>query len=163
MSCATLQIMAKYTGQILKATTSTTVGVGALSISTTGSAQTHRAKLLEFFCGSDAATLGTSNFRWEIQRSTTTATGTAAGVNALDPSDSTVNWDLKSNLSANGTLTANAIMMTIAIAEQATFRYVANPGSEIVIPGTPSNGLHFMTPVCGNTPSAAAQILFEEL
>lgn len=154
--------MAKYTGQIAKSVTSTTVGVG--SVETVGS-PTRRIKLLEFICGSDAATLGTSNFRWEIQRNTAAATGTTVTPVALDPSDPTGNVfsTLKTNLSANGTLTSGAIMLTIPISQQATFRYVANPGSEIVVPATTSNGLHFMTPVTGNTPSAAAQVTFEEV
>lgn len=152
--------MAQYTAQISKATTSTSVGVGSLEAP--GSSP-RRIKLLEFLCGSDAATLGTSNFRWEFQRSTTGATaGSTPTPNPLDPADAACVSVIKSSLSANGTLTSGAIMMTIAISEQATFRWVANPGSEIVIPATASNGLHFMTPVCGNTPSTAAQVTFAE-
>lgn len=152
--------MAKWTGQILKATTSTTVGVGSLEALSSG---VRRLRLLELLVGSDAATLGTSNFRWEVQRSTTTATGTSVTPNALDPADTTAaNAVMKSNLSANGTLTSGAIMLTIAIAEQVTFRWVAPPGGEILVPASPNNGLHFMTPVCGNTPSAAGQITFED-
>jgi hypothetical protein len=152
--------MAKYTAPIAKATTSTSIGVGSLEAP--GSSQ-RRIKLLEFLCGSDAATLGTSNFRWEFNRSTTTATaGTTPTISQLDPADAACVSVVKGNLSANGTLTSGAIMMTIAMSEQATFRWVANPGSEIVIPASANNGIHFMTPVCGNTPSAAAQVTFEE-
>lgn len=152
--------MAKWTGQILKATTSTTVGVGSLENPGSG---VRRIRLLEFLAGSDAATLGTSNFRWEIQRSTTTATGTSVTPQALDPADPSTSTIIKSNLTANGTLTSNTIMGTLPIAEQVTFRWVAPPGGEIVIPAVANNGLHFMTPVCGNTPSAAAQIVFEDV
>lgn len=155
--------MAKFTGQILKSVTSTTVGVGSVEMAGT---PTRRCKLLEFICGSDAASLGTANFRWEFQRSTTGATGTSVTPKALDPGDAAMEntyTTVKSNLSANGTLTSGAIMMTIAMSEQATVRYVANPGGEIIIPATTSNGLHFLTPVCGNNPSTAAQITVEEL
>jgi hypothetical protein len=151
--------MAKWTGQILKAVTSTSIGVGALAAA---SSSARRLKLTEFLCGSDAATLGTSNFRWEFQRSTTAATGTAIAYSGLDPSEGSGGSVLQGNLSANGTLTTNALMMTIAISQQATFRWVANPGSEIIIPATANAGLHFMTPVCGNTPSAAAHVIWDE-
>lgn len=156
---------ARWTGQILKPVTSTTVGVGSLEQS---GGTPRRLKLLEFLCGSDAATLGTSSFRWEVQRSTSAATGTSVSPNVLDGhifggSESGTSALIKSSLTANGTLTSGAIMLTIAIAEQATFRWVANPGYEIVIPSSANNGLHFMTPVCGNTPSAAAQVTFEDV
>lgn len=148
--------MPKFTGQITKSVTSTSVGVGSLENPNTGA---NRLLVLEFLCGSDAAALGTSNFRWELQRSTTAATGTGVNSNPLDPSDTiTPNCNLKSNLSANGTLTSGAIMLTIAMSEQATVRFVANPGSEIIVPATGFNGIHFMTPVCGNNPSTAAQV-----
>lgn len=151
--------MAKWTAQILKSVTSTSVGIGALA---SGSSAARRVKLTEFICGSDAATLGTANFRFEFQRSSTLPTGTTITQQALDLGDQNFNAQVFSNLSANGTLTSGAIMMTIPMSEQATVRFVANPGSEIVIPGSANNGLHFMTPVCGNNPSVAAQVTFEE-
>lgn len=154
---------ARWTGQIAKAVTSTTVGVGSLE----GTSSTNRNRLTEFLCGSDAATLGTANFRWEIRRSTTISTGTAVALNRLDGQALTADeggktTNLISNLTANGTLTSGAIMLTIAMAEQATFRWVANPGCEIVIPASSAAGLHFMTPVCGNTPAAVAQVTYED-
>lgn len=149
--------MGNWTGQVLKATTSTTVGVGSLE---NPSSSTRRLLVMEFIVGSDAATLGTSNFRWELNRSTSTATGTSITPQALDLSDTSTTALIKSNLSANGTLTSGAIMETLAIAEQVTFRWVAPPGSPIIIPAVANNGIHWMTPVCGNTPSAAVQITF---
>lgn len=156
------------TAQISKAVTSTTVGVGSMQNGGT----TRRLLLTEFICGSDAATLGTANFRWQIQRSTTGATGTtvtAAATNYLDGHTLDISeigvfssGGIISNLTANGTLTANAILLTIALAEPATFRWVANPGFEIVVPATTNAGLHFLTPVCGGTPSVAAQITCED-
>lgn len=151
--------MAKYANQILKGTTSTTVGVGSLECP--GSTP-RRIKLCEFLPGSDAATLGTSNWRWEVNRSTSAATGTAVTPNALDPADAAAVSLIKSNLTVQGTNTAGAIPLTIPLNQQATFRWVANPGFEIVVPATNNAGLHFNTPVAGGTPSAAATITFEE-
>jgi len=151
--------MAKFGGQFLKATTSTTVGVASLEAA---SASPRRVKLCELVLGSDAGTLGTSNFRWDVNRSTTTATGTTVTPNALDPADTTLTAIIKSNLTVQGTNTAGAIPLSIPLSQQATFRWVANPGFEIVIPGSASNGLHVNTPVAGNTPSAAGTIIAEE-
>lgn len=150
--------------QLLKPVTSTTVGVGMISNGTL-----RRILLTEFLCGSDAATLGTSNFRWEINRSTSVASGTSVFPTYVDGhalGGSEVDFSsvasCKSNLTANGTLTSGAIMLTIALAQQATFRWVANPGFEIVIPATSGAGIHFLTPVCAGNPSVAAQVTCED-
>lgn len=151
--------MAKYANQILKATTSTTIGVGSLEAPTSSF---RRVRLCELICGSDAATLGTSNFRWEVQRSTTASTGTSVTPEPLDSAEAACAAVLKSNLTVQGTNTAGKIPLTIPLNEQATFRWVANPGFEIIIPATANNGLHFNTPVSGGTPSAAATVVFDE-
>lgn len=151
--------MAKFGAQFLKATTSITVGVASLEAA---AATPRRIKLCELIVGSDAGTLGTSNFRFDINRSTATATGTTVTPNALDPADTTLTSIVKSNLTAQGTNTAGAIPLCIPLSQQATFRWVANPGFEIVIPATASNGLHFNTPIAGNTPSAAGSLIAEE-
>lgn len=151
--------MALYGNQLLRTTSSTTLGVGSLECP--GSSP-RRLRLSELIIGSDAATLGTSNFRFEVQRSTAAATGTAITPEPLDPADAACVALMKSNLSVQGTNTAGKIPITIPLNEQATFRWVANPGSEIVVPATANNGLHINTPVAGNTPSAHASIIFSE-
>ncbi len=153
--------MPKLLATIQKAVTSTTVGVGSLAVASSGSAR--RIRFSEFICGSDAATLGTSNFRWELSRSTTIGTGTAFAAQPLDTGDTVYGTDVRTSLTANGTITSASSVLTIAISQQATFRWVAAPGGEILIPGTSSAGIHFMTPVCGNTPSAVGHLFFEEL
>jgi hypothetical protein len=151
--------MAKYGNQLLKSTTSITVGVGSIECP---ASSMRRFKLCEAIVGSDAATLGTSNFRFELQRSTTAATGTAVTPEPLDPADAAAVTLLKSSLTVQGTNTSGKIPLTIPLNQQATFRWVANPGFEIVVPASASNGLHLNTPVSGNTPSAVASLIFEE-
>lgn len=151
--------MAKYANQVLKTTTSTTIGIGSLEAP---ASSPRRISLSELIVGSDAGTLGTSNFRFELQRSTTAATGTAVTPEPLDPADAACSALLKSSLTVQGTNTAGKIPLTIPLSQQATFRWVANPGFEIIIPATASNGLHLNTPVAGNTPSAAATLVFSE-
>lgn len=152
--------MPKFAAQISKAVTSTSVGVGSVEVPNGGS---HRFKLLEFEFGSDAATLGTSTFRLEIQRSTTpgSSTNLVTPIPIDDPNDLAF-FQPKKELTANGTLSGSPLL-TMAIAEQATFRYVAYPGYEIVVPSVSMAGIHFLTPVCGNTPSVAIHLLVEGL
>lgn len=151
--------MASYGNQVLKSTTSTSVGVGSIECAGTGM---RRFKLCDLIVGSDAATLGTSNFRFEVQRSTSAATGTAVTPEPLDPADAAAVTLIKSNLTVQGTNTAGKIPLTIPLNQQATFRWVPQPGREIVVPANANAGLHINTPVSGNTPSAVASFVFEE-
>ena len=148
--------MAKYAAQVLKSVTSTTVGVGALVV---GQA---RIRLQELIVGSDAATLGTSNFRFEVRGSTSSPTGTSITPQPLDLADASSSTNVFSNLSANGTLVSGEVLLTMPLDEIVTFRWIAVPGSEIVIPATTGSGIHLMTPVCGNTPSVAAHLVWDE-
>lgn len=151
--------MANYTVQMLKATTSITIGVGSVECPGSGM---RRFKVCDVVVGSDAATLGTSNFRFELQRSTTAATGTAFTPDPRDPADAAAVTLGKSSLTVQGTNTAGKIQLTIPLNQQATFRWVAQPGDEIVVPAVATNGLHVNTPVSGNTPSAVVHLTLME-
>lgn len=151
--------MAKYTVQLLKGTTSTTVGVGAVTCPLTGM---RRFWITDTIFGSDAAALGTSNFRFELNRSTTAPTGTAVTPGTRDPADAAAVTLAFSNLTVQGTNTAGQIQLTVPLNQQATFRWVAQPGDEIIVPATASNGIHVNTPVSGNTPSAVVHMTIWE-
>lgn len=151
--------MASYSNQVLKSTTSLTVGVGSIECPSSGF---RRFKLVDAIMGSDAATLGTSNFRFEFNRSTAAATGTAVTLDPNDPADVAAATLLKSNLTVQGTNTAGKIPLTVPLNEQATFRWVPQPGREIVVPAVANNGLHINTPISGNTPSVVVHVCIEE-
>lgn len=150
--------MAKFPAQFLKATSSTTVGVASIEAA---AATPRRIKLLEMWVGSDAGTLGTSDFRFDLNRITSAATGTGVTIVGCDPADITFTSVVRSNLSANGG-TNTTVALTIPLSQQATVRWVANPGSELVVPAVASNGFNLNTPVAGNTPSVAGTFLAEE-
>lgn len=151
--------MPAYSAQFLKATSSTTVGVASIECP---SSTPRRIKIYELIVGSDATTLGTSDFRFEMNRSTTASTGTSVTPQLLDPADVASSAVVKSNLTVQGTNTAGAILLTIPLNEQATARWIVNPGDELVVPATNNNGFHLNTPVAGGTPSVAGQIFFRE-
>lgn len=151
--------MARYGNQVLKPTTSLTVGVA--SIEEPGSGM-RRIKLYELSAGSDAGTPIDNGLRFEVNRSTTAATGTAVTPEPLDAADAAAVTLFKSNLSVQGTNTAGKIPLQWAQNTRTTYRWVAAPGSEIVIPATANNGLHINTPVAPNTPSVAMSLFVEE-
>src|ERR1700748_908465 len=152
--------MAKFTAAFSKGTTDTTIGVFSLE---TAASSPRRIKLSEVEVGSDATTLGTSAWRFEIQRSTATATGTSVTPQVLDSADANLTSIVKSALSANGTLTSGAIMKRLPLNQQARCRWAAWPGSELAIPASASNGLHLLTPVAGGGLQVAGSLVAEEL
>jgi len=150
--------MAKYGVELQKATTSLTVGMG--SIEAPGSGM-RRVKLYDFIFGS-ASGPADNVFEFEINRSTTAATGTAVTPNPLDVADAAAVTLAKSNNTVQGTNTAGVIPLSTSLNQRATFRWVAAPGSELVIPATASNGFSINTPVASGTPDAHVNVLFEE-
>jgi hypothetical protein len=113
-------------------------GVGYLNAA---AASMRRAKLYDIMFGS-SATPGDTAANWIVQRCTTAPTATAVTPNALDPADT-----LARTIVANGavtvdaTLTANAFLLNVPLNQRATFRWVAAPYGELLIPATASNGL----------------------
>lgn len=151
--------MATYGAEFNKGTTSTTIGVGSLEAAATNM---RRFKLTEAIFGSEA-TPADNVFLFEANRSTTAATGTAVTPNAYDPADTIGAGTLaKENLTVQGTNTAGAVPLAVPLNQRATFRWVAIPGREIMVPATASNGLHFNTPTAVGTVAATISVGFEE-
>lgn len=152
--------MAKYGNRMTKTTMSTTVGVGSLECPGSGF---RRIKLTGAIFGFTSATLGTGNTQWEVNRSTAAATGTALTPSKLDTADSAAVSLIKTNLSVQGTNTTDDVPLAVPLNQQATFRWVANPGEEIVVPALANNGLHFNAPVnANNLTNGFVSIIFEE-
>ncbi len=149
--------MAKYGAELNKATTSVTIGVGAIHVSAT----TRRFKIYDIIFGSEASPSDQA-FLFELNRSTTAPTGTAVTPNPLDPADTAAACVALENLTVQGTNTAGAVPLAVPLNSRATFRWVAAPGSELVAPATANNGFHVNTPTATNTPAATASIMLEE-
>jgi hypothetical protein len=150
--------MPNYGVEFNKATTSTTVGVGAL---TGAGASTRRAKIYDIIFGSEA-TPADQVFLFEINRSTTAPTGTTITPNPLDLADAAATMVANENLTVQGTNTAGSVPLSVPLNQRATFRWVAAPGSEIVTPATAANGVHINTPTASGTPAATVNVMFNE-
>lgn len=77
-----------------------------------------------------------------VQRTTTAGTGGAVVAEALDPDDPASRATVIENLTVEGTAGGIPIFEQI-INQRATYRWVAAPGGEIVLPALASNGLSF--------------------
>ncbi len=149
--------MAKYAFEMNR-TSSTTLAVGSLACDAT---TVRRAKIFDLMFGSEA-TPADNALQWQVQRSTTQPTATSLTPTALDPADAAAIDDATENSTADGTKTANAILLSIPLNQRASYRWVAAPGGELVIPATANNGVHFTTPIQTAAIAVTATCHFEE-
>lgn len=99
---------------------------------------------------------------WSLQRQTAAGTITAVTPRSLDPGNPAASSTAGSNATAEGTITANSDLLTFALNQRATFRWVAPPGGELVIPATANNGIPALTKSAAYTGVAGGVIHFEE-
>jgi hypothetical protein len=126
------------------------------------SAATIRPKIYDILMGSPAAPADNAA-KYVLQRYTAPGTLSAVTPQALDPGD-------PASLAAGGkahsvepTYTANAIMLQWSLNQRATFRWVASPGGEIILPATANNGVGIQVlTVGGSSVVVTSCIHFEE-
>lgn len=136
-----------------------TAGTSILGLT---SAATIRPKIYDLIFGSDATPADNAG-EYVLQRYTAAGTATAVTPRALDPGD-------PASLAAAGevhtvepTYTADAIMLQWAQNQRATFRWVAAPGGEIILPATAANGVGIQViGIAGSAVNMNACIHFEE-
>lgn len=104
------------------------------------SATTIRPRLYDLIIGSDA-TPADNCAQYDIQRTTTVGSGGSAGTPvALDPGDPAALGAFRIADTAEPVYTASTVMLSIAVNQRATFRWVAAPMGEIVLPAA-ANGV----------------------
>jgi len=103
-----------------------------------------RIKFYDFIFGSEASPADNA-FLYIVQRITAAGTSTSVTPSPIDPADAATESDAGENHTIEPTYTANLVMLAIALNQRATFRWVAAPGGEIVIPATASNGIGIQT------------------
>ena len=99
-----------------------------------------RISVYDFIIGSDATPADTG-FEWVVQRSSASGTGTAVVPARLDIADAEMVGDAQENHSIEPTYTATEEVFDIALNLRATFRWVAAPDGEMIIPATDNAGL----------------------
>lgn len=125
-------------------------------------ASPRRARIYDWTLGC-GATPADNAFTHIGQRCTTLSTGNALTPNALDPADTLATTIVcKDTITADPTLTAAAFAFRKALNQRATFRWVAAPYGELLIPATANNG--FMLGLsAASTTSFDYDVHFEEL
>lgn len=127
--------MARYSGTGTQATA--TANRSAIFVEE--GATVRRAKVYDIMIGC-AATPGDQAARYGVYRATGgTAAGTAVTEFALDGADVAATIAALSDVSTEPT--GKTTCLDIPLNQRATFRWVAAPGSEIIIPATADNGV----------------------
>lgn len=150
--------MAKYAQALVRSGANNVQAFGSIT-SSSGTA-VRRGKLQDVTFGFDA-TPADAAFTVQVQRCTTTGTGTTVVPAPLDPADAAYLGVGKSVITADPTLTAATILLNMAMNQRASYRWVANTGEELVYPATNANGLSIQLSAV-NTITGQSGVIFEE-
>jgi hypothetical protein len=125
---------------------------------------TVRVKIYDLCMGSDATPADQAT-KYALQRSTTAGTTptTAITPQALDAADpAAVAVGNQGTFAANPTLTANAFLLQWSQNQRATYRWVAAPGKELIVPATSANGIALLSLVTTAAYNAVYSFEIEE-
>ena len=140
-------------------TASTSASLGSMTADAT---RPRRLRVYDLMVGSEA-TPADAAILWTIRRCTAAGTSTGVTPQNLDPASAATEYDAGENHTIEPTYTAGAILLNIALNQRATFRWVAAPGGELVMPATASNGFGIETDtISTGTPVITATVHADE-
>jgi hypothetical protein len=120
-----------------------------------------RAWIYDIVLGSDATPADLAG-QFDVIRGTVSGTGTAVAARALDPGNPAAKIAPEGGTFTGQTKTANSALLSIGLNQRATFRWVAAPGGEIVIPATADVWVGIESVAHGGTPNINATMHWEE-
>jgi hypothetical protein len=124
-----------------------------LTIAEVVAATTTRAWIYDIIIGSDATPADVAT-EFNIIRGTVSGTPTTTVTpRALDPGNPASLLTLEVGTFSGQTKTANSSLLNIALNQRATFRWVAVPDGEIVVPATADNWVGLESIASGGTPN----------
>ena len=122
---------------------------------------TTRGRIYDIVIGSDATPADIAT-EFNLIRGTVSGTGTGVTPRALDPGDPAALLAGEGGTFATQTKTASSDMLQIALNQRATFRWVAAPDGEIIVPATADNWVGIESIGSGGTPNINATIHYLE-
>lgn len=123
---------------------------------------TVRGRIYDILFG-HGATPGDNTIRWQVMRAgTASATGSAAVENPLDPDAPASDILSEEEITASGTVQANSEVLDFDLNQRATFRWVAAPNSEIIIPAVATESYFFNGSSAAYTGIARVTVMWEE-
>ena len=142
-------------------TAADTVTSGFLTVGNVVRGASKRIKIYDFTVGC-LGTPADNALAWLLQRSTTAGTLTGVTPAPLDSADGASVATAGENATAEPTYTSAEELLELSLNQRATYRWVAAPGGEFVVPNTASNGLGWQAKSAGYTGTAELSLHFEE-
>ena len=120
------------------------------------------AEVTEFSVGTDGSPPADNVIQWDVSRQTAAGTSTAVTPNRLNGAKRAAGTVASANFTAEGTITAASSLWALPINQRASFRWVAVPGSELIIPATDLAGFALRAKSPAYTGTAVADMGFTE-
>ena len=128
---------------------------------TAATATLTNGKLYDILVGTSG--LPADNYmEFDLSRQTAAGTSSAIIPNALDGAIRAAGTVGSANFTAEGTITALSSLFYVGVNQRASYRWVAAPGSEFIIPATNLAGVALRARSGGYTGFATGQLLHEE-
>ena len=136
--------MARYTVSNLHAGTQQAISSSYKTLvsltAATGATTLRKAWVYDIMVGADG-TPADNALVYKVDRQTTVGTGTAATASPLDAGDAAALITETVNNTVEPTVTSATQMFELAVNQRASYRWVAAPGGELVVPATNTTGL----------------------
>jgi hypothetical protein len=120
-----------------------------------------RGWVYDMIVGSDATPADLAG-QFDVIRGTVSGTGTSVTARPLDPANPAGTIAPEGGTFTGQTKTANSAMLSVGLNQRATFRWVAAPGGELVIPATADNWVGLESINHGGTPNINCTFMYEE-
>ena len=155
--------MAKYSSNNINAGTQQAISgtYKTLLALTAATATLKRGKVYDVLIGTNG-TPADNYMEFDISRQTAAGTSTATTPNALDPADAASGIVGAANFTVEGTITAASSVFYLGLNQRASYRWVAAPGSELVIPATNLAGFALRARSGGYTGTATGTVMHED-
>ena len=132
-----------------------------LGAAASNSVALRRIKIYDIIVGTDG-TPADNAIDWTFQRSTSTGTGTTITPAPLDPADAAAVGSYGANWTGEPTITAASNLLFFGLNQRASQRWVANPGYELVVPATNTNGIVGRAKSAGYTQTVTMAMCVDE-
>ena len=120
-----------------------------------------RGWIYDLTIGSDATPADLAG-QFDVIRGTVSGTGTAVTARALDPANPAATMAPEGGTFTGQTKTASSALLSVGLNQRATFRWVAAPGGEFVIPATADSWVGIECIAHGGTPNINATMMWQE-
>jgi hypothetical protein len=122
---------------------------------------TVRGRIYDILFGHGSAPADTV-IRWEVARATTSATGTAALEVPLDLDAPAADLLVEEEVTVGPTVTVDQQLIDMDLNQRATFRWIAAPDAEFMVPASATGAIFFNASSATYTGIARITVMWEE-